>query len=692
MKNSQEKFTATDFTKLRFPNSPSLSPDGDKLAFSIKRASPKKKGEKSTYKAPLYLKENGKSGYRQLTAGTHVDTAPKFSPCGEYLAFLSSRAETGMQVFVMPTSGGEALPITNFPIGIKNFAWSHDSQSIHVIALVSDQELQEILNPPAIPSFVLDPVSYDAHMAKKSQLKKLVADPSVITEAYCREDTYYLQGRFTQPFIVPIVLSTDERDNEKKRPVHIGEFGYHYGLGTFSIDNQSVFISKYKDDPALSLDREILKINISDPKEVRVLGLAFGFLENFRISPNGRYLSFEGRRENVGIYDDIQIFLYDLEENKEGEFSIVTEAFNRSVQQSQWISNSSLLFGSPKNGRINIHRLNIETKEITDIVKGDRNINSFSASREGNKLAFEVSHSFFPADIFWCDSSGSNEERITNANKEFLETHIPAKVESFTYQRDNIDFQGWLLLPPDHDGTEKLPVILEMHGGPAAHWTPHEKTLWHEWNVLVSKGYAIVFCNPRGSDGYGIEFRGAVFKNWGELPGNDILKALDTALEKYPFLDRDNLAVTGGSYGGYMTAWLVTHSDRFKAAVSQRGVYEYAAFGITTDIPIWLERQYDADLIEQSDELLRDAPLMSIKNLETPLLIIHAENDFRVPIATAEMLFWAAKRYRKTVKFVRYPRDGHELSRSGEPRHIIDRINRIEKWISHHLKLGDRVD
>ncbi|MFW9914804.1 MAG: prolyl oligopeptidase family serine peptidase [Candidatus Thorarchaeota archaeon] len=692
MKNSQEKFTAEDFAKLRFPNSPALSPNGEKVVFSIRRASPKKgKGEKSTYKAPLYLKEKGETGYRQLTVGTHVDTAPKFSPCGEYLAFLSSRSEKGMQVCVMSTSGGEALPITNFPVGVKDFAWSQDSQSIHVIALVTEQELQEILNPPVVPSFVLDPVSYDGHMAKKSQLKKLIADPKVTTEAYCREATYYLQGRFTQPFIVPVVLSTDERDNEKKRPVHIGEFGCHYELGTFSIDNQSVLISKHKGDPALTLEREILEINISDPKEVRVLGPAFGFLENFRISPNGQYLSFEGRREERGIYDDLQIFLYDLEDNM-GEFQVVTENFDRSVQQSQWISNSALLFASPRNGQVNIHRIDIETKEILEVVGDNRNINSFSASKNGDKIAFEVSHSSFPADIFWCDGDGANEERITNANQKFLETHTPAAVKPFSYQRDGIDFQGWLLLPPDHNGKDQLPVILEMHGGPAAHWTPHEKTLWHEWNVLVSQGYAVVFCNPRGSDGYGIEFRGAVFKNWGDLPGNDILMALDTALEKYSFLDRNNLAVTGGSYGGYMTAWLVTHSNRFKAAVSQRGVYEYAAFGTTTDIPIWLERQYDADLIEQSDELLRDAPLLSIKNLETPLLIIHSENDFRVPIATAEMLFWAAKRYGKTVEFVRYPRDGHELSRSGEPRHIIDRINRIEKWISKHLQLGDRVD
>lgn len=216
-------------------------------------------------------------------------------------------------------------------------------------------------------------------------------------------------------------------------------------------------------------------------------------------------------------------------------------------------------------------------------------------------------------------------------------------------------------------------------------WSPHTLTLWHEWNTLVSHGYAVVFCNPRGSDGYGIEFRAAVFKNWGEAPGKDILKALDVALTKYPFLDPNRLAITGGSYGGYMTAWLVTHTDKFKAAVSQRGVYEFLSFSTTTDIPIWFEKQYEGEIIERLAEVWNDSPAAHIKNLNTPLLIMHSDNDFRVPIVNAEQLFWLGKRYKKNVELVRYPRDGHELSRSGEPRHIIDRINRVLSWIKKYI-------
>ncbi|MHA1169302.1 MAG: alpha/beta hydrolase family protein, partial [Candidatus Hodarchaeales archaeon] len=235
-----------------------------------------------------------------------------------------------------------------------------------------------------------------------------------------------------------------------------------------------------------------------------------------------------------------------------------------------------------------------------------------------------------------------------------------------------------------YDRKKELPVVLEVHGGPSSIWSPHERTMWHEWNTLVAKGYAVVFCNPRGSGGYGPAFRGAVYKNWGELPAEDIIMALDTALEKYPFLDKDHVTVTGGSYGGYMTAWLVTHYNRFKAAVSQRGVYEFAAFGLTTDIPVWFEMQYGGEVMEFLSEIMEDAPLSHVKNLETPLLIIHSDNDFRVPVVTAEMLFWQGKRHGKTIELVRYPREGHELSRSGEPRHVIDRINKIITWFEKY--------
>ncbi len=675
-----------DFVWLKFPYSPAISPDGKKLVFPVKKVNQ----NKNQYKSPIYLKVAGESECKQFTAGTHVDTAPQFSPSGEYLAFLSSRAEKGTQVFIMSTQGGEAFQVTEFPQGVLGYCWSHDSKLIHVIARVNEEELELVLNQKKekVPSFVLEPAEFKAYKSRKEELKEIKTDPRVISDGYCREGTSYLDGRYTQPFIVHILEFDCENAQEIPRKIiHIGEYGFHFSLGTFSLDNRTVFIAKYAEDPTVTLEQEILEVDISDPSKKIFIGRVYGRgIENLQLSPDGKYISFHAIRKEKIVYDDSQIFLFDVKKHEVGNFVCITKNYNRSAIQSRWFNEDTLLFLSPSDGKINIHKIDINTKKTDSVVKGDRNINSFTISKNGSRIAYEVSHVSFPSDIFWCKADGSGEERVTEANKKYLTTYVPAKVEEFSFERDRVNFQGWLLVPPEYNPNEKMPVVLEIHGGPAVMWTPHEKTLWHEWNTLVSKGYAVVFCNPRGSDGYGIDFRAAIYKNWGNLPATDILEFLDVTLAKYPFLDANRVAVTGGSYGGYMTSWLVTQTNRFKAAISQRGVYEFMAFSTTTDNPVWFEKQYEGEIIDRFADIWEDSPVAHIRNLQTPLLIIHSENDFRVPVVNAEQLFWLGKRYGKTVELIRYPRDGHELSRSGEPRHIIDRINRIIDWIQKYNK------
>ena len=254
-------------------------------------------------------------------------------------------------------------------------------------------------------------------------------------------------------------------------------------------------------------------------------------------------------------------------------------------------------------------------------------------------------------------------------------------------ERDGKRIQGWLALPP-FESDNPFPVCLEMHGGPAVMWSPHERTMWHEFMTLLNAGYAVVFCNPRGSEGYGTEFKAANKADWGHGPANDVIAILEAALEKFPDqLDKDHIVLTGGSYAGYLTAWLVTHDEKgyFKAAVAQRGVYDIPTFYLTTDIPVWFEYYNGGTLWEQYETYLKQSPSMYAKNLSCPLLILHSELDFRVPISTAEALYFAAKRHGKEVAMLRYPREGHELSRSGEPRHIIDRLRQILSWFDKYL-------
>ncbi|MHA1975506.1 MAG: S9 family peptidase [Candidatus Hodarchaeales archaeon] len=679
MDNSVNGIKSEDFVRFRFAENPNMSKDG-KLVFTIRSVNEKK----NSYRGGLYLKNKESNDYFRYTSGTHLDTSAKFAPSGKFLAFLSSRAEKGMQVFIMSVTGGEALQVTNFPKGVLGYTWSHDSRSLHVLARVNLVELESILKPRKKSSFVLNPVDFEVEQIKESTLTSLSNDPRVIKDGYYREGTHFLEGRKAQPFVVPVDnFNHDRKSAPLSEILHIGNIEYHYTLGTFNHDNTQIILSKYKDDPSVTFLHEVLSIKIKDPTETKLYGSAFGWVSNFTLSPNGNKFLYEAKREEKSVFDDQQIFICNLGNSEDNPIDCLTEKFHRSASLACWLNDELVIFLSPIDGRNSLQKIDINTKLVEELIGGDRNINSFSLARSTRDLAFEVSHNSFPSDIFLTNLNNPVETRITKVNSDYLLKHPCAKLESFTFQQNGTTLQGWILYPPNTTVGDKIPVVVEIHGGPAAMWSPHEKTMWHEWNCLVGRGFGVVFCNPRGSDGYGIEFRKAVFENWGTIAQNDILKGLDTALKMYPFLNSEQVSVTGGSYGGYMTAWLITQTNRFKAAVSQRGVYEFSGFGLTTDIPIWFEHHY-GEILKEYSRNWSDAPVAHVKNISTPLLIIHAENDYRVPIVSAEQLFWLGKKYDKVMEFIRYPRDGHELSRSGEPRHIVDRIKRIIQWIEKY--------
>ena len=669
-----------DFIKFAFPSTPEISPDGSIAIFPIKLINE----EKNSYKSALYKKDLNQAGYEQITEGTFLNYNPKFSPDGKLVAFLSSRTGSS-QLYALKLSGGEAIKVTNFPNSIIDFCWNNSGTGFLFVSEVTYEELEEIYNKKQKKSFIIEPEEFHADNAKKKMRKDLRVDPRVITEGHYREGNKYLDGKFKQPFIVDLIfpgISQIEENLEKPKPIHVGEFGWHYLIGNFSKDNSFVYVSRIK-DPAVDRKVQLLKISVTDKNNYDILLVHADSIYELQISPNGKNLIFEGIRldSEHSTFDNHHIFLYSLD-HKQDISECLTKDYPRSASQSRWLNDTTVIFLCNRDGKTLIEQMDITTRKITTLLDQDQKINYFSVSKNGSSLAYEASHISNPTDIFSLDLKTKVVSRITNTNKYFKNEQQLAILKTFTFIRENIDFQGWLLLPHDYESKKSLPLVVEIHGGPAVMWSPHEKTMWFEFQMLVARGYAVYFTNPRGSDGYGIAFRKAVYRNWGNVAGNDILAGLDVVLRDYQIFDPKKIFVTGGSYGGYMTGWLITHVDRFKAAASQRGVYDFTAFAQTTDIPLWFESNYSYELIdsERNDLFERDSPTYHVKNLNCPLLIIHSDNDFRVPVVSAEQFFWLAKRYGKTVELVRYPREGHELSRSGEPRHIIDRINRIIGW------------
>ena len=252
---------------------------------------------------------------------------------------------------------------------------------------------------------------------------------------------------------------------------------------------------------------------------------------------------------------------------------------------------------------------------------------------------------------------------------------------------DGTSVEFWLMEPTRREPRKEYPIVLEMHGGPSAMWGPGELTMWHEFQLLCAWGYGVVYANPRGSGGYGYEFQRANFQDWGEGPAGDVLAALEHVVQANEWIDPQRQVITGGSYAGYLTAWIVAHEQRFKAAVAQRGVYDLQTFFGEGNAWRLIEytmggRPYDPryrQIIE------RNSPFTYVQRIRTPLLIIHASQDLRAGVVQSEMLYRALKAQERPVEYVRYPNAGHDLSRSGDPRHRMDRLDRIVEFFERHI-------
>jgi dipeptidyl aminopeptidase/acylaminoacyl peptidase len=359
----------------------------------------------------------------------------------------------------------------------------------------------------------------------------------------------------------------------------------------------------------------------------------------------------------------------------------LTAEFDRSIEHVEWSADSKhLFFSAGDRGDTGIYRVSAGAGRVERIVGGERMVLGFSTSKAGD-VAFVACTPERPVDLYVAKPGGRPEKQITDFNAKVLAGLQIAKTEAVRFKApDDRAIDGWLLKPIGFKKGKKYPLAVNMHGGPHVMWGPSMPGMFFEWQFHAARGYAVFYCNPRGSDGYGTEFATLIQGNWGEDVMDDVLTGVDT-VAAMGFVDTRRMALTGGSYAGYMTAWIAGHDPRFACAWSQRGLYSLVSFYGVTDIPQLLEREFDlafpGDDLEKS---WRQSPLAYARNIKTPLAIEHQENDYRCPISEGEQLFAALKRLKREVMFVRYPREGHEMSRSGEPQHRVDRLNRMVAW------------
>jgi dipeptidyl aminopeptidase/acylaminoacyl peptidase len=671
--------TAQDLYRVVTLSDPQFSPDGQWIAHVrtwINQA-------RNEYQSAIWLAPAGDGRPRQFTSGERRDSSPRWSPDGRWLAFTSNRAgeKKKPQLYVMPTDGGEALQLTDLENGVGAPAWAPDGRRIAFTSRVNAKEMAAEQEPEAGAG--------QQHDEEDKDGEKDTPDPRVIERFAYRAETSYFDDRTAHLYVLefdpesglahgkPQRLTEEERDYADPRWMPDG------GALLARVDRRpgEDDLFYYSDVVRVPLDRGPVEL-LTGPATADA---------GARPSPDGRWIAFNS--VPVADYTTANEQIKCMPASG-GEPRVLTAELDAHAFDLVWTPDSRYIcFLVPEHGRVDLRRVSIDGGPVETVFSADREILSYDLAPDAGKIAFVASTDRAPWDLYIANLDAvaeepghSQEQRLTEVNGEWLAAKTLGAVEDLWFEStDGTPIHGWIVQPPDLNPEKKYPLVLSIHGGPHAMWSRHESTMWHEWQMLAARGYVVLACNPRGSDGYGRDFRAALHKRWGEVDLPDLLAGVEAVLAR-GYVDSERLVVTGGSYGGFMTAWVIGHEDRFKAAVAQRGVYDLISFYSTSDIPRLTEWEFDAAPWQDPELLWKYSPLSHVEDIHTPLLLIHSENDFRAPIPSAEGLFVALRRLKRPVQLVRYPRDGHELSRSGEPKHRIDRLERIADWFDKYTK------
>jgi len=669
----KRRITAKDLYRFKLITDCQIAPDGRHVVFCVQRVDKKTEKKHSN----LWIVPTDRARARQFTYGDQVDSQPKWSPDGREIAFISNRSdEKQPQIYIIPFYGGEARPLTNLKGEIGAFEWSPDGKRFVCQFRKKDQEALE--------------------REKDEHKKELGIVSRHITRLF-----YKLDGSGFLPQERWHIWTIDARTGRARQLTDSNV--YDELEPWWSPDGKEiVFCSNRSDDPDLDPDAIDLFIIPSDGGDLRKIETPVGWKSSPTISPDGKWLAYLGQEGRGQGWKNVGLWIVPADGS--GEAENLTEKFDFSV--SSWTGND--LPGSPlmmrptwsKDGnRIYFqvaHHGNTVLKSLA--LDGDENglqtvigdtgvVGSFSFDKEQSKLAY------FHADMtdlgqVWVQDVITGHSRrshkLTHVNENLLRARDLGETEELWFKgAAGNDLQGWILKPPDFDESEKYPSILEIHGGPRVQYG---NFFMHEFYFLAAHGYVVYFCNPRGGLGYGEEHAKAIVNNWGTADYDDLMAWVDFVQQK-PYIDPERMGLTGGSYGGYMTNWIIGHTDRFQAAVTQRSVSNLISMYGSSDFNWAFQYEFgDEPPWENLENYWRQSPMKTIGNAKTPTLVIHSEQDLRCDMEQDEQVFVALKKLGVDTEMVRFPDEPHGLSRGGRTDRRIERLNHILRWFDRHLK------
>jgi dipeptidyl aminopeptidase/acylaminoacyl peptidase len=493
-----------------------------------------------------------------------------------------------------------------------------------------------------------------------------------------RGRSFFADNKLTHVWIVPV-------EGGEPQLITKGEYNEH-SISWTGDSRYIVFVSNRTEDPDNNQLDDLWQVNI-ETKEVIRLTEKFGSIFQPAGSPDGKFIAFLGMTNklagtNDSPSEDTHIYLIP---SGGGTPRIIAKPIDRRIENLAWDDTGKFIyFTYGDKGRTPLCRVSWETGSIEIILDGDMHVLEYSLGGKGKTIAYINTGISYPPEIFLFNREQKSDIKVTGLNYALLDICEMAKGETIWFKSfDDTDIQGWLMKPLGFNESEKYPLVLVIHGGPHNMFGFDFES---RMQILASAGYGVLYINPRGSHGYGQAFSNGCVLNWGGVDYKDLMAGVDYVIDNYSWVDKEKLGVTGQSYGGYMSNWIISQTDRFKAAVVDGGISNLVSFAGTSLYHSLIEAEFNGLAYDNISLLWQWSPLRNVKNVVTPTLFLHGRIDNEVPVSQAEEMFIALKKLHVKTSFVQYLDEGHGWRPDLKPGNRKDLFGRIIGWMDEHLK------
>lgn len=688
---AQNNIQVTDLLKIKSVGKPSFSPNGQKYLFTVTSVvdDPDVKGD-FVYQTHLYVGDVATKSSRAMTAGKYSINGATWSPDGQSILFTRDLGNKS-QVYQLSLAGGEPLALTSSSVSVQNPSISKFDGRLYYQSGISLKDFysDSLANPKRlIPSWSLE----KPNVSNQAFVSKAKANPNGTIEevrAYLAQnekdkkakvinrlqfqEEMSTSGEIQLSTLYALSLDAGAKPLAINNPLHRWSDWEQLNAQEFLV----ILPADSLTHPDKVLESQMVLYDLNAKTYKSVLFKAGYRYSNLSISNQGNQVAFF-ESKSTGVSNPV-LKLLNLTTDV-----VKTVNLDRVITQVKWSADDQTLFLTAQDhGAVPILAYSISTSSFNTLTSTAEGVLGFDVV--GDQFMYTKTSIDNPSELYGMQSG--KEVTLTDFNATWVKQKVLSKAEKHTFVNklgQTIDY--WVMKPAGYVAGQKYPLVVEIHGGPTAMWGTGEASMWHEFQYYTAKGMGVVYCNPRGSGGYGTPFMASNVKDWGAGPMADVMQATDLAI-KEGWADTTRLAVTGGSYAGYLVAWIVGHTNRFKVAASQRGVYELSTFYGEGNAWRLVPNYFGGYPWEKTTRAVldRESPLTYVANIKTPLIIFHGENDLRTGVIQSEMLYKSLKQLGRTVEYVRHPGASHEITRAGNNRQRIDQMLRTWEFFARFL-------